>query len=67
LEQEMDSGDFTPDPGQIIANRPVSFRAYIAESDFFNRPRTVSEIERHITKRDFRYFVERLRINGEIT
>lgn len=66
LEEEMNSGDFTPDPGQIIANRPVSFRAYRVEADFFNRPRTVKEIEKHLKSRELRHFVQRLRINGEI-
>ncbi len=66
LEEEMDSGDFVPDPGQIIANRPVSFRAYRVEADFFDKPRTVREIERHLRRLDLRHFVERLRINGEI-
>ena len=66
LEEEMDSGDFTPEPGQIIANRPVSFRAYRVEADFFDRPRSVREIERHLKSRELRHFVERLRINGEI-
>ncbi|MDE6270552.1 MAG: aspartate-alanine antiporter [Muribaculaceae bacterium] len=66
IEEEMDAGDFTPDPGQIIANRPVSFRAYRVEADFFNRPRSVREIEKHLKSRELRHFVERLRINGEI-
>ena len=66
LEEEMDTGDFVPEAGQIIANRPVSFRAYRVEADFFNRPRTVREIERHLKSRDLRHFVERLRIGGEI-
>ena len=66
LEEEMDAGDFTPDPGQIIANRPISFRAYRVESDYFNRPRTVREIERYLKSRNLRHFVERLRIDGEI-
>ncbi len=66
IEAEMDSGDFVPDSGQIVANRPVSFRAYRVESDFFDRPRTVKDVERHIKSRDARYFVERLRIKGEI-
>lgn len=66
LEEEMDSGDFTPDPGQIVANRPVSFRAYKVEAAFFNMPRTVKEIEKHLKSRKLRHFVERLRINGEI-
>lgn len=66
LEAEMDSGDFVPDPGQFIANRPISFRAYKAESSYFDRPRTVKEIEAHIHGKKFRHFIERLRINGEI-
>ncbi len=66
IEEEMNTGDFTPEPGQIVANRPVSFRAYRAESDFFRRPRTVQEIEEHIQSRHLRHFVERLRIDGEI-
>lgn len=66
IEEEMDSGDFVPDPGQIIANRPVSFRAYRIEADYFYKPRTVREIERHIKNLGLRHFVERLRIKGEI-
>ena len=67
LEAEMDSGDFVPDPGTFVANRPISFRAYKAESDYFNRPRTVEEIERHIADMGLRHFIERLRLKGEIT
>lgn len=66
IEQEMDSGDFVPDPGQFIANRPISFRAYRAESEYFDRPRTIAEIERHIRSKNIRHFIERVRINGEI-
>ncbi|MDE6267999.1 MAG: aspartate-alanine antiporter [Muribaculaceae bacterium] len=66
LEEELDSGDFTPDPGLVVANRSISFRAYRAEADYFNRPRTVSDLEAHIRALGLRHFVERLRINGEI-
>lgn len=66
LEAEMDSGDIVADPGTFVANRPISFRAYRAESEFFNRPRTVEEIERHIEKLGLRHFIERLRVRGEI-
>lgn len=66
LEAEMDSGDFTPETGQIIANRPVSYRAYRVESDFFFRPRSVSEIEAHIKTKNIRHFIERLRVDGQI-
>ena len=66
LEEEMNTGDFTPDPGQIIANRPVSFRAYRVEAEFFDKPRTVKELELYLKSRGMRHFVERLRISGEI-
>ncbi len=66
LEAEMDNGDIVADPGTFVANRPISFRAYRAESDYFNRPRTISEIERHIEKLGLRHFIERLRVRGEI-
>ncbi len=66
LEAEMDNGDVVADPGTFVANRPISFRAYKAESDYFNRPRTVAEIERHIEKMGLCHFIERLRVRGEI-
>lgn len=64
LEAKMDSGDFVPDPGQVVANRPISFRAYRVESDFFYKPRSVREIEEHIRSSKARHFVERLRVDG---
>ncbi len=66
LEAEMDNGDIVARPGTFVANRPISFRAYRAESEYFNHPRTVSEIERHIEKQGLRHFIERLRLRGEI-
>lgn len=66
LEAEMDSGDIVPDAGTFVANRPISFRAYKAESDYFDRPRTVVEIEEHIAELGLRHFIERLRLRGEI-
>lgn len=66
LEAEMDSGDITPDPGSFVANRPISFRAYRAESDYFNHPRSVEDIEEHIKSLGLRHFIERLRLRGEI-
>lgn len=67
LEAEMDSGDIAQDPGTFVANRPISFRAYRAESDYFSRPRTVAEIENHIKSLGLRHFIERLRVRGEVT
>ncbi|MBD5553080.1 MAG: aspartate-alanine antiporter [Desulfovibrio sp.] len=66
IEAEMDSGEYLAEPGFIAADRPVSFRAYRAEGDFFSEPRRVSEIEAAFAAHGQRLFVERLRINGEI-
>lgn len=66
LEEEMDSGDFIPEPGQFIANRPISFRAYRAEAAYFDRPRSIRELENHIKSKKLRHFIERVRIKGEI-
>ncbi len=66
LEEELDTGDFTPDPGQVNANRPVSFRAYRVESDFFDRSRTVRELEQYLKSKNLRHFVERVRARGEV-
>lgn len=66
IEAEMEDGEFSAQPGLMVANRPVSFRAYKAESAFFRRPRTVSEIEEALAKLGHRLFVERLRVNGEV-
>lgn len=65
IEAEMDDKDFKPEDGQIDANRPVAFRAYRAESDIFDTPRTMRYIEHLFAKRNVRLFVERLRINGK--
>lgn len=66
LEAEMDCGDIEADPGTFVANRPISFRAYRAESDYFDHPKTVAEIENHVEKLGLRHFIERLRLRGEI-
>ncbi|MDE5552916.1 MAG: aspartate-alanine antiporter, partial [Muribaculaceae bacterium] len=66
LEEEMDSGDFTPDDGAIVANRVISYRAFRAETSFFDRPRTIREIETYLHKKKIREFVVRVRIHSEI-
>lgn len=66
IEQELDSGDSMPEPGQIKAARPVAFRAYKAESSFFDTPRTVAQLEDLFRSHDLRVFVERLRVKGTI-
>lgn len=66
IEQEMDSGDSMPEPGQIKAARPVAFRAYKAESNNFDTPKTVAQLEEIFRNHDLRVFVERLRVKGKV-
>lgn len=66
IEEEMDSGDFTPEDGTIVANRIISYRAFRAETNFFDKTRTIHEIEQYLRKKRIREFVVRVRINGEI-
>lgn len=66
IESAMDSGEYLPDPGYMAAERPVSFRAYRAESSFFDKPRSVAEINELYASQGRRIFVDRLRIRGEI-
>lgn len=66
LEKEMNQGSASNDPAFINANRPVAFRAYKVEADFFNTPVSVADIEKHLADQGRRLFVERVRKNGRI-
>lgn len=66
LEAEMDQGEFSVDPGMIVANRPVSFRSFKVESPFFSRPRSILEVELYLKEKGVRMFVERIRSRGDI-
>lgn len=66
LEKSMNQSSLTSDPAYIDALRPVVFRAYRADGDFFAQPRTVADIEAEISRRGRRIFVERLRQGGTI-
>lgn len=66
LEKSMNDSSVTSDPAYINALRPVVFRAYKAESDFFDQPRTVEEVEQNIVKLGRRIYVDRIRQNGTV-
>ena len=66
IEAEMDAGDFVPEAGTIVANRLISYRAYRADSEYFDRSHSIREIESHLKKQNLRQFVVRARVNGEI-
>ncbi|MDE6610940.1 MAG: aspartate-alanine antiporter, partial [Muribaculaceae bacterium] len=66
LERELNDTAVTSDPAFINALRPVVFRAYQADGDFFASPKTVAEIEAQAKSRGSRIFVERARVAGKI-
>lgn len=66
LEKEMNESSVKDDPAYIDANRPVAFRAYSAQADFFKTPRSVADLEKHLADQGRRLFVERLRSDGKI-
>ncbi|MCM1483054.1 MAG: aspartate-alanine antiporter [Muribaculaceae bacterium] len=66
LEKEMNESSITSDPAYIEANRPVAFRAYKAEAEYFDTPRAVKDIESYLLGNGRRLFVERVRTDGKI-
>lgn len=66
LEQELNKSTLSDDPAFMNANRPVAFRAYKAETSWFDTARTASELESHLQSLGRRIFVERVRSNGQI-
>lgn len=66
LEASMNESAVNNDPAYIDALRPVAFRAYRADSDFFATPRTVAVIEAEMASKGRRIFVDRVRIDGKI-
>ncbi len=66
LEKQMNQGSAFSDPNYINALRPVAFRAYRAEADFFDSPKSISEIESYLADQGRRLFVERARQGGKV-
>lgn len=66
LAAQLNQSSIASDPSYIDSNRQVVFRAYRAESSYFDTNHTVAEIEDYIKKMNRRVFVERLRIDGNI-
>lgn len=60
LEAKMGNNE-ADEPGFIHADRPVVFRAYKIENDWFGDGKTVQELEDYFQQNDKRLFVERMR------
>ncbi len=65
LEKELGSND-NDKPGFVEAKRPVVFRAYRIENEWFVEGRKVEELERFFEQQNKRLFVERIRKGGKI-
>lgn len=66
-ELEAKMGDTEDEqPGFINAFRPVVFRAYKIENEWFGNGKTVDELESYFDANDKRLFVERIRHKGNI-
>lgn len=53
-------------PGYVVAKRPVEFRSYRIENEWFVDGRNVEELERFFELQGKRLFVERIRKDGRI-
>lgn len=65
LEAKMGNNEYDQ-PGFMPAGRPVTFRAYKIENDWFGSGKQVSDLENYFQQSDKRLFVERVRSNGVI-
>lgn len=65
LEAKMGNSE-ADEPGFMPAARPVTFRAYRIENDWFGEGKRVIDLEMHFQQMDKRLFVERIRQAGAI-
>lgn len=63
LESKMGNSE-EDEPGMINAFRPVVFRAYKIENEWFGSGKSVDELESYFETHDKRLFVERIRHRG---
>lgn len=63
LEAKMGTDDESEQPGFMPAARPIIFRAYKINNDWFGQGKTVKELEDYLIKEGRRLFVERIRMN----
>ena len=65
LEAKMGSS-LADEPGFMLAARPVTFRAYRVENEWFKNGKRVIDLEVYFRQHDKRLFVERLRKSGVV-
>lgn len=57
----------TTDPALTNAARPVAYRSYFVESEFFATPKTVKDAERYLRAAGHEVDIDRLKHNGAIS
>lgn len=65
LEAKMGTSE-ADEPGFMLAQRPVVFRAYAITNDWFGKGKPVVDLENYLFDNGKRLFVERVRQNGTI-
>lgn len=65
LEAKMGSTE-ADEPGFMEASRPVMFRAFKIENDWFGNGKTVAELEQELQRQKKNIFVERIRKQGKV-
>ena len=66
LEAKMGTDDESEQPGFMPAARPITFRAYRIENDWFGAGKTIKELEDYLFQQGRRLFVERVRMNNVV-
>lgn len=66
LEKQMNDTSWENDPANITALRPVTYRAYRVENDFFKIGKPVHEVEEYLAGAGVPVFVDRVRSRGKI-
>lgn len=65
LEAKMGTSE-AGEPGFMLAQRPVVFRAYAITNDWFGKGKSIVDLENYLFDNGKRLFVERVRQNGII-
>lgn len=61
LEKTLSPASADNDPAAITACRPITFRAFVADGNWMNIPRTVGELEEEFHRRGVHATVERIK------
>lgn len=67
LEKQLNKAAESDDPSMVRAQRDVAYRTYVVENDYFNSPRTVSEIEKFLASQGMWVYIDHISREGRIS